>query len=390
MSLLKNVKDIIFFEKDEDFFDKEATIKEYYNVCPPEKRKAVKSYNELYEEALKYVNKQNFEENTQMVDNYFEELCKEDIVIAILIGAFAYKIACYVDEHGKEWEKKLDEILPDGFDKNNPFDTKVGGNHRDFGHDIFTFGLRNIPNDFKIIVGKNGHRNIYKPIGEVLNKNGNISMLDLIWHYYGKDKINPFYGFFTCMGHTIVHFAKDLLTSEGLPLPFSSLLYQYKLYNTENRKMIGYKVTKSSISSTYKPRSRNSFNRKVDNYKGNIKASDFASLSTIEVMCKIYSHQKQLEDKEQSYNRNLKIIAMGTCIMIQMSSLLLGKYEAKKNNIRGKMAMIPGAKLNVVMTSVMFKNMVQEMGVVINARKDVNVGYDRKIKQLRKENSKNE
>ncbi len=254
MSLLKNIKDIIFFEKDEEFFDKEATIKEYFSVCPPEKRKEVKSYDELYEEALKYVNKQNFEENTQMVDNYFEELCNEDVVIAILTGVFAYKIACWVDEYGKGWEKKLDEILPNGFDKNNPFDTRIGGNHRDFGHDIFTFGLKNIPNDFKIIVGKNGHRNIYKPIGDVLNKDGNISMLDLIWHYYGKDKINPLYGFFNCMGHTIVHFAKDLLTSEGLPLPFSSLLYQYKLYNTENRKMTGYKVTKST-SSTYKPRS---------------------------------------------------------------------------------------------------------------------------------------
>lgn len=229
MSLLKNIKDIIFFEKDEEFFDKEATIKEYFSVCPTEKRKEVKSYDELYEEALKYVNKQNFEENTQMVDNYFEELCNEDVVIVILTGVFAYKIACWVDEYGKGWEKKLDEILPNGFDKN-------------------------IPNDFKIIVGKNGHRNIYKPIGDVLNKDGNISMLDLIWHYYGKDKINPLYVFFNCMGHTIVHFAKDLLTSEGLPLPFSSLLYQYKLYNTENRKMTGYKVTKST-SSTYKPRS---------------------------------------------------------------------------------------------------------------------------------------
>lgn len=382
MSLIKNIKELIFFEKDKEFFDKEATIKEYFNICPPEQRKHVESYEELYEEALKYVDKQNFENNTQMLENYFEEVDGIDATVAILTGVFAYKIACYVDEHGSDWEKKLDEILPKGYDKNNPFDTRVGGSHRDFGHDIFTFALKNIPNDFKIIVGKKGHVNIYKSVGEVLGKNGNVSMMDLIWYYYGKDAKNPLCGLFNCLGHTVVHFAKDLLTSEGVPLPFTSLLYKYKLYNAENMRIKGYKFGKGN-SESQKIKSKNPFNRKVDEYRGNMKASDFASLGFIEGMCKIYSHQKNLGDKEKSFNRDLKIMAMGTCIMIQMSSLIIGKHKAKQSGTKGKMAMIPGAKLNVIMTGVLFKNMVQEMGVVIKARHEVNVGYNKQLKQLR-------
>lgn len=62
MSFLQMIKDVITWEKDTDFFDKEATIKEYFKICPPEKRRKVNSYDELYFEALKYVNKQSFEE----------------------------------------------------------------------------------------------------------------------------------------------------------------------------------------------------------------------------------------------------------------------------------------------------------------------------------------
>lgn len=140
VKLLNTLKDVIFFEKDNDFFDKEATIKEYFSVCPSAKRKKVANYEELYIEALKYVSKQNFQENTKNMENYFYEMTSTDAGIAICIGVTAYFIAREVDKRGKEWEGKIDDLLPPGFDKNNPFDTKTGKNHRDFGHDIFTFG----------------------------------------------------------------------------------------------------------------------------------------------------------------------------------------------------------------------------------------------------------
>ena len=57
MSFLQTIKEVVVWKKDEEFFDKEATIKEYFKVCPPDKRRKVNSYDELYIEALKYVRK---------------------------------------------------------------------------------------------------------------------------------------------------------------------------------------------------------------------------------------------------------------------------------------------------------------------------------------------
>ena len=186
MSFLQTIKEVVVWEEDTDFFDKEATIKEYFKVCPPEERNKVNNYDELYFEALKYVNKQSFEENTKHLENYFYEMTQMDASIAILTGVFAYAIAYSVDKNGKKLEKGIDDLLPKDFDKNNPFDTRTGKNHRYMGHDIFTFALKRIPNGYPIYVGKMGRSNVYQTIGEVVGKQGDISMLDLIWTYYGK------------------------------------------------------------------------------------------------------------------------------------------------------------------------------------------------------------
>lgn len=382
VKFLNTLMDVIFFEKDNDFFDKEATIKEYFSICPPEKRKRVANYDELYREALKYVSKQNFEENTKNLENYFYEMTSVDAGIAICIGVTAYFIAREVDKRGKEWEGKIDELLPPGFDKNNPFDTKIGKNHRDFGHDTFTFGLKNIPNDFPIFVDKMGKSNIYMPVGEVLKKSGDISMLDIIWYYYGKGAKSPLAGVFNCAGHTIVHFAKDLLTSEGVPLPFSSLLSHYEnLAEEEDFFSLGKELIDDSDEYTL----TNKFNRLIEKYRGNMKASDFASLGFIEGMNKLYVSAKKLGEKEKSFKRDMKILSMGTCIMIQLSSLIFSEEQFISSSERGTMPMVPGAKLNVIMTGALMKNMVQEMGVVVKERHKVNMDYSERIKEAKGE-----
>lgn len=374
MVKLQGLKDIIFWEKDKDFFDKEATIKEYFAICPPEKRRHVDTYEELYLEALKFVEKQDFAENTQDQEDYFYEMDKTDGAVAVLIGVFAYMIATQVDKNGKKLEKKIDKLLPDDFDKNNPFDTKVGKGHRNFGHDLI-FGLKRIPSDYPICVGKMGRGNRYKPIGDVVGKDGRITMLDLIWHYYGKGAKNPIAGIFNCAGHTIVHFAKDLLTSEGVPLPFTSLCNEY--FNlADEEEMLGLGKAVAINQDDYEL--ENKFNDWVNKVNGNLKASDFATLGFIEGMCKLYAHSKKLEDKkkEKSFSRDLKILSMGTCLMVQMSSLIIGKNKGKKG-------MIPGAKLNAIMAGVLMKNMTHEMAVVVKARHQVNVEYDRRLKAMK-------
>lgn len=370
VSIVQGIKNIIFWEKDKDFFDKEATIKEYFAVCPPEKRRHVDSYEELYLEALKYVSKQNFADNTKEQEDYFYEMTKLDASIAILTGVVAYAIAYHVDKNGKKIEKGIDKILPEGYDVNNPFDIyDKGGKHRNyFGHDIFSFGLKNIPNDFELRYGKMGGHNMALPIGKIIDKDGDISMLDIIWHFYGKDASNPIAGIFNCAGHTIVHFAKDLLTSEGVPLPFVSLFYEYMpSYDMEDQE--------GEIISRFK---NFDINKEINKVNGNMKASDFATLGFIEGMCKLYSASKKLGKREKSFNRDLKILSMGTCIMIQMSSLIIGQYRGK--NAKG---IIPGAKLNVIMTGALLKNMTQEMAVVVKARHEVNAEYDKRLKALK-------
>ena len=64
--------------------------------------------------------------------------------------------------------------------------------------------------------------------------------------------------------------------------------------------------------------------------------------------------------------------------MIQMSSLIIGQYRGK--NAKG---IIPGAKLNVIMTGALLKNMTQEMAVVVKARHEVNAEYDKRLKALK-------
>ena len=369
MSFLQTLKEVVVWEKDDDFFDKEATIKEYFKVCPPDKRKKAKNYEELYIEALKYVNKQNFEENTSHMEDYFYEMTQEDASIAILTGVFAYAIAYGVDKNGKKLEDGIDNILPDGFDKNNPFDKRCGKNHRIFGHDIFSFALKGIPNDYPILVPKVGRATYYEKIGEFLHKNGRITMLDLIWKVYGEKASNPIEGIFSCVGHTIVHFAKDLLTAEGVPLPFSGLLADYYPVSIDD-----------DILDQDDYILENKFNDWVNKYNGNMKASDFATLGFISGMCKLYTSQKNLGEKAKSFNRDLKIIAMGTCIMLEMATMILNQKKSLKK--KGKNAIVPGGKWNVILTGAMMKAMTQEMAEVTKVRNEINKKYSEKIKEM--------
>ena len=71
---------------------------------------------------------------------------------------------------------------------------------------------------------------------------------------------------------------------------------------------------------------------------------------------------------------------MGTCITVQMSSMFINNDKHKQSGKKGAPTFVPGAKLNVIMTGVMFKNMIQEMNVITKARKEVNDAYDYELK----------
>ena len=157
--------------------------------------------------------------------------------------------------------------------------------------------------------------------------------------------------------------------TDGVPLPFSSLFNEY----------IGLDDDLILDQDDYIL--ENKFNDWINKYNGNMKASDFATLGFIEGMCKLYTAQKKLGDKAESFNRDLKIIAMATCIMIQMSAMILNQKNILKK--KDEKVIVPSGKWNVILTGAMMKAMAQEMAEVTKVRNEVNKAYSQKINEVK-------
>ena len=347
------------------FFDKEATIKEYFSIVPPEERKHFETYEELYQEALRYVEPQNFNENTKDQEDFFQLLTADQKTIGVLLGAIAFAVSREVDTHGTELEKAIDKILPSGYDTNNPFDVKEGLGHRIFGHDPATYGLKNIPGDTNIKVKDlvTGERKIIK-IAEFLGSdiNSNVSMLDLIWKYYGNND-NKLSGIINCLKHTIVHFSKDLLTPAGVPLPFTTLFEEYHYYENLNAHGIMYK---------------DSLMQKLDNIGLNLKASDFAAYFVIKSFISIYCKKNKMDNSAKD---DLELISMGTCISMQTAALVFGQQlQVGKRGIPKK---VPGGKINPILSIGFAKVAIKEMYSVCKERRRVNKEYEKKYKVVK-------
>lgn len=361
-SKVKKIKSdfINLFGSTDKFMDKEATIKEYWALVPEENRPYAASYDDLYEIALRYVAPQDFKENTKDQNNYFHDLSKDEGIIAVLIGILAYAIAREVDTQGKALETAIDDMLPDRYDTNNPFDVKRGYGHRIFGHDPMTFGVRNIPGDLGISVTQDGVRKTIR-VCDLLNvtPDAKVTMWDIIWKFYGNpdDRLT---GVINCLSHTIVHFGKDILTPAGLPLPFTSLVTEYQKIGNGTLSYIQYK---------------DSVMQKVDNLHMQMKASDFASFFFIELFTKIYADGKEQNEHIKNLKQEMRLLAMGTCISMQMTTLIFGING--HIGLKGNQGMIPGGKLNLLMTGDFMKIAVQQMISIEKAHRDILNEYKR-------------
>ena len=135
-------------------------------------------------------------------------------------------------------------------------------------------------------------------------------MWDLIWKFY-RNPTNIPKGLMNCFSHIIIHFAKDLFTPAGLPLLLTSLFNKYEKFKDGTVSGIRYK---------------DSMMQKLDKYKMNIKASDFASFFLIKTFLHFYcEHEiKENEIKDiDGFKRDIRLLAKGTCISLQMALLLL-------------------------------------------------------------------
>ena len=350
-----NIKNL--FGPSKVFFDKEATIKEYFAVVPEEERPDVEDYEELYQIALLVVGKQDFMLNTLDQDPYFHELSSDECLIAVLVGALAYAVVREVDIHGTKIEKAIDNIIPKDYDKNNPFDTKKGYGHRIFGHDPVAFGLKSIPK--KTLIRVKGFDRPVR-IGEFLDVglDGNVSMWELIWRFYG-DGHAPFSGVMNCIGHIIVHFGKDLLTPAGLPLPMVSLFDKYDYHENMDAYVLNYK---------------GSWMQKLANEHLTMRASDFASLIFIEAILSMYCSKKNYGEKQAGFRQDMKLISIGTCLSLQMATCIIGgEVQVGK---RGGKSVISGGNVNLLLTGAYIKVLLEETRSIVEARSAVNKAYD--------------
>lgn len=349
-----------------EFFDKEATICEFFSLFPEVVCEHYETYDELYEHALSVVGKMSFEEKTKNYDDYFYLMKKQDKMVALLIGILGYISAKETDRKGKDIEKSIDVFFqnvfenPD-FDINNAFDIKAGAGHRMFGHDPAAFAFKNIPSNYLIYVKNEAVPNTRKIIrvGEFLSLDDGVefvSMWDIIRKFYWtEDTVAK--NIWNCMAHVAVHFLKDLFTPDGLPLPFTSLLETYKYEKREN--------LDASVLSY-----RDSFYQKSRD--AHLKASDFTSLAVVKALSSMYVKFSGVGKEIQSgYEDDMNLLAMSTCITFQISSLVLSQenHAGKK----GPVPIIDGAKFNVPLITAYMNVVRKEIFSVFRANKRLKI-----------------
>lgn len=245
-----------------------------------------------------------------------DEICtldSNDSLFALLFAIIVTFAGNSIDNHGKGIETNINneiKIRDNGewiyirdFDTNTPFDIVKGNQHRArFGHDFNLF--KKINSDY---VMRNG-----MCLEELMEQNEEAySLLEIMVKQYNLPKALPkrFMGIFKRL---MVHYAKDLVTPDGLPLPFTSIFTELvkKPYN-----MCGYSLP-------------NQFYKKVDYQLANIKASDINSVVLLEGLIKILPKTKDTEKLEKFRRKQIYMYASTFIIAFQ----LIGFNKCKRVN----------------------------------------------------------
>lgn len=107
-----------------------------------------------------------------------------------------------------------------------------------------------------------------------------------------------------------------------------------------------------------------------------LKASDFTSLATVEALISIYcSLSKVSKDKINGYKDDMKLIAAGTCIALQTSSLVFSHEDhiGKK----GAVPIIDGGKINLPLITCYLNTLRKEAVAIYQANKKFRSFYKR-------------
>ena len=102
-----------------------------------------------------------------------------------------------------------------------------------------------------------------------------------------------------------------------------------------------------------------------------LKGSDFTSLITIEFIVKMYCEFSKIDGtKVKGYKDDMKMIAMSTCIILQISALTISD-ELKSNSNK----IIDGAKINVPMLTIYMNILRKEVVSIFQASHELKTMY---------------
>lgn len=305
-------------------FCEKAKVFIFGNKIPTEqfvdekRRETINIINRLSpEQRVELVDKLNSLVENNNVTDRFSGLCVSDFLLAFFIASTVTSIASLIDSKGKCIEKGLnkcklkqgDAVFTIGeVDNNNPFDFVSGKEHRyKMFHDCNLF--KAINSDFILRNGKsiedfmNGGKKFYTLI-ELIEKKYNIT------------------GFSDVAKIVMMHYAKDVVTPEGLPLMFTSIFTRCE---KNNANACGY----SFYNKIYENVSKELVSLKLSDINSYLISKLFInSCSTI-----IASERAFTEYEKKNYTRMMKIIVWTLIICFQMLLFECGAKNGGRLNL---------------------------------------------------------
>jgi len=381
-NISNNFKESFNLENDEIYWQKKATIGEYFyqienGIIVPDRLS--NDEDDLYYLARKAVGNIAFNDFFKDEKDYFSDLTPTDMAVSVAIGVVGATYSYILDKEGKNIEDKIDNHkISDGykdengkthkikikeFDKNNPFDYAAGNNHRLTGHDIFSF-TQKIPSDYKFR-GK-------VPVGELVGSNNDtVTFSELFNTIYSNPELNKCQNIINSIKHIVVHFAKDIFTPSGLPLPFTELFTKFEANPKFKKDILTNTAQKYTLT--------NDMSKKLGNCANSIRASDVTSPIVIKMLLEIYYQGEKLitkknleKDAKKLRKAQLAIMSYGTCLIVQLLMYLMKYNEISKH-------VVDGARVNYIMISTLVKNLIQIDVILNKANKQILLDYEKMI-----------
>jgi hypothetical protein len=342
----------------DEYWNKKTTILRYDEKLYKDKKSGkinskepkIISNEDLFEEAQQSIGTFNFNEEVEKleINDFFCHLSYSNIKVSITIGIMGALTAIVTDMLGKPIEQNIFTK----FDKNHPADFMRGQYHRyHYGHDILN-PFEKLPKGFQYHGVDVGGKSLFKMVGDTYCPNN-----------------PPIQKLFSVVGHNLVHYFRDFITPDGLPLPGSSIFTQWE-NNLVNR--CGFSSSNELMDS-------------LGREFGSIKASDFTSIILMKTLSSFFI-KKSLSKKHISKNatrifeNQISTITTSTCLIIQLF-LLLFHFSDITNVNKSK----SGAKLNLGLMALFTKNIIQLISYTSKEHKELIDFYDKSIDLLNDE-----